>query len=149
MNHYSSPYYCLTRVFHDQNDDITENIAIFNNFLIRNGFSAEKAVHTNPLIRKEPPYQDMERKERKRLFSHTTAFASHLPIKYKTLTFCKTETDTYSSFLAKMLFSIKNFITENFEFLQSFDKQILYYDWKKRDFKFYLELVRRNISDNT
>ena len=70
----------------------------------------------------------MERKERKRLFSHTTAFASHLPIKYKTLTFCKTETDTYSSFLAKMLFSIKNFITENLEFLQSFDKQILYYN---------------------
>lgn len=127
MNHYSSPYYCLTMVFHDQNDDITENIALFNDLLIRNSFSVEKAVHTNPLIRKEPPYQDMEKKERKRLFAYTTAFASHLPIKYKTLTFSKTETDTYGSFLAKMLFSIKNFIVENLEFFQSFDKQILYF----------------------
>lgn len=128
MEHYSSPYYCLTMVFHDQDDDIKENIEVFNDLLIRNGFPVDKAVHTNPLIRKEAPYQDMERRDRKKLFSYTTAFASHLQIKYKTLVFSKTKTDTYSTFLTQMLFSVKNFISDNLEFFQSFDKQILYYD---------------------
>lgn len=44
MDHYSSPYYCLTMVFHDQDDDITENIALFNDLLIRNGFSVSSKI---------------------------------------------------------------------------------------------------------
>ena len=144
MEHYSSPYYCMTMVFHNQNDDITENIELFDNLLLQSGFSVEKAIHTNPLIRKEAPYQDMERRNRKKLFAYATAFTSHLPISYKTLTFNKTETDTYGSLLTKMLFAIKNFITENLAFFQSFDKQILYYDRGQKEIS---NLLRDSFSE--
>lgn len=94
MGKYSSPFYCLTMIFHDQSEIIAGLINHFDEILIQNGFSTTRAVHTNPLIRREEPHQDISIEERKRLFSIFTAFASHLPIKYKTFIFDKGRTDT-------------------------------------------------------
>lgn len=128
MEHYSNPFYCITLVFHNQDIDISNAIAIFDSFLESSGFSPKKAVHASPLIRKELPYQEIEKKERKRLFSNMTAFTSHLPIKYKTFIFDKRQTDSDKTFLAKMLYEVRGFIKENLAFFQSFDSQTIYYD---------------------
>ena len=68
MNHYSSPYYCLTRVFHDQNDDITENIALFNNLLIRNGFYAKKSSSYKSSYQKRASISGYGEKGKKKTF---------------------------------------------------------------------------------
>ncbi len=51
------PYYIITMVFHDQSNDISSNITKLNNALRQIGYGDEQAVHTEPLIRREPPYQ--------------------------------------------------------------------------------------------
>ena len=52
-----APYYIITMVFHDQSNDISSNINILNNALRQIGYGDEQAVHTEPLICREPPYQ--------------------------------------------------------------------------------------------
>ena len=132
MEHYSNPFYCLTLVFQDQDIDISSDIVLFNSILESTGFQSERAVHASPLIRKEFPYQEIEKRERKRLFSKMTAFVSHLPIRYKTFFFDKKQTDSDKTFLAKMLNEVREFIKENLSFFHSFDSQIIYYDRGQR-----------------
>ena len=52
-----APYYIITMVFHDQSNDISSNITMLNRALRQIGYGDEQAVHTEPLIRREPPYQ--------------------------------------------------------------------------------------------
>ena len=47
----SNPIYCLTLVFHDQNDCIDDQIDYFEKGLVSLGQDPRKAVHTSPLIR--------------------------------------------------------------------------------------------------
>ncbi|MBQ9511878.1 MAG: DUF3800 domain-containing protein, partial [Lachnospiraceae bacterium] len=61
-----SPYYVLTMVFHDQGVDITSQLRILNDALQKRGFE-NSAVHTEPLIRREPPYQNLVPDERRAL----------------------------------------------------------------------------------
>ena len=103
MEHYSNPFYCLTLVFHDQDIDISGDIVLFNSILESTGFQPERAVHASPLIRKEFPYQEIEKRERKRLFSNMTAFVSHLPIRYKTFFFEKSRLIQIRRFLPRCL----------------------------------------------
>ena len=50
-----SPYYAVTMVFHDQDIDISRQIAILNDNLKNLGYE-NIAVHTEPLIRREEIY---------------------------------------------------------------------------------------------
>jgi hypothetical protein len=47
-NHHS-PYYIITMVFHNQNNDITEHIKKFNCELAFLGFESEHCVHNGPI----------------------------------------------------------------------------------------------------
>ena len=64
-----APYYIITMVFHNQSNDISPNISILNNALKQIGYGGEQAVHTEPLIRREPPYQYFQPNERRAIFS--------------------------------------------------------------------------------
>ena len=47
---YHSPYYIITMVFHNQNDDIAQDIQKFNNELTLLGFDSQHCVHNVPLF---------------------------------------------------------------------------------------------------
>ena len=128
MKRYKNPLYCLTLVFHDQDNDIRMTINDFDALLRQRGYSTEKAIHTTPLIRKEPPYSDLGKFERKALFRMTASFINRLPIRYMTFTFDKSESDTYRSLLYKMARTLDSFIEEHLAFFHGFDRLILYYD---------------------
>ena len=55
-----SPYYIVSMIFHNQNNDITESIKKFNYELTLLGFDQEHCVHNGPIIRRESPYQNMK-----------------------------------------------------------------------------------------
>ena len=128
MERYSNPFYCITLVFHNQAESIDKTIEDFDNLLSARGYDYRKAIHTSPLIRKEPPYAEMEKYERKSLFRMTSSFVLRLPIKYKTFIFNKIETDSYKTFLIKMTSEIETFINDNLDYFQSFERIELFYD---------------------
>ena len=59
-----SPYYIITMVFHDQDDDITQYIKALDSELDNLGFG-NMAVHTEPLIRREEVYSRLWPNERR------------------------------------------------------------------------------------
>lgn len=52
-----APYYIITMVLHDQTIDISTNLNTLNVALRQMGYGDEQAIHTEPLIRREKPYQ--------------------------------------------------------------------------------------------
>ena len=123
-----APYYIITMVFHDQSNDISPNINILNNALRQIGYGDEQAVHTEPLIRREPPYQYFQPNERRAIFSKLYYFTLNCDIKYKSFVFKKAEYENSFKLEARMARELSLFIRENLSFFQSFEKVILYYD---------------------
>lgn len=133
MGKYSNPFYCIILVFHNQAESIKSTIEGFDNLLTARGYDSKRAIHTSPLIRKEYPYQEMEKYERKALFRMTSSFVLRLPIRYKTFIFNKEEPDTYKTFLIKMASEIYSFIREHLDFFQSYDRIEWFYDKGQRE----------------
>lgn len=84
-----APYYIVTMVFHDQKNDISDNINFLNNSLKQIGYGDEQAIHTEPLIRREKPYQYFQPNERRAIFSKLYYFTLNCNIKYKSFIFRK------------------------------------------------------------
>ena len=78
-----APYYIVSMVFHDQSIDISPNIKQLYNSLLQIGYGDEQAIHTEPLIRRETPYQYFLPNERRSIFSKLYYFALGCDIKYK------------------------------------------------------------------
>ncbi len=115
-------------VFHNQSNDISPNISILNNALKQIGYGGEQAVHTEPLIRREPPYQYFQPNERRAIFSKLYYFTLNCDIKYKSFVFRKAEYENSFKLEARMARDLSRFIKENLEYFQSFERVILYYD---------------------
>ena len=123
-----NPYYIVTMVFHNQAAEIDEEIAVLNRNLEILKYGNNQAVHTEPLIRREYPYEAYLPNERRAIFSKLFYFALHCDIKYKSFIFYKSEYENQFKLEAKMAREISQFIRNNLEFFQGFDDVILYYD---------------------
>lgn len=125
---YHSPYYIVTMIFHNQNNDITEPIKKFNHELMLLGFEQEHCVHNGPIIRREAPYQNLDIKERRRIFNKMVAFARQLDISFKCFHIEKKHiTDTIEAF-GKLSKQLSLFIRENYNYFLSFDIIKVYQD---------------------
>ncbi len=122
------PYYIVTVVFHNQDIDISSDIIALNNALGQIGYGEEQAVHTEPLIRREKPYQYFRPNERRAIFSKLFYFTLNCDIKYKTFVYRKNEFEDIFKLEARMARDLSQFIRENLSFFQGFKKIILYYD---------------------
>lgn len=123
-----APYYIVTMVFHDQNADITENLYKLDNSLKQMGYGDGQAIHTEPLIRREKPYQYFLPNERRAIFSKLYYFTLNCDIKYKSFIFYKSEYENNFKLEARMARDISEFIIANLSYFQGYDKVILYYD---------------------
>lgn len=68
-----SPYYIVTLLFHDQSDDITENITRLKQWLLDASINDEY-IHTHPIIRKEDPYHNLSIDERRKILNKMLRF---------------------------------------------------------------------------
>lgn len=123
-----APYYIITMLLHDQSIDISQNIHRLDEALNNIGYGNEQAIHTEPLIRREKPYQYFKPNERRAIFTKLYFFTIGCNIKYKSFIYKKNEFDNIFKLEAKMARDLSQFIKDNIVFFQSFDNIILYYD---------------------
>ncbi|MBR3684029.1 MAG: DUF3800 domain-containing protein [Lachnospiraceae bacterium] len=123
-----SPYYIITLVFHNQNDDISEDIKKFNNELVLLGFSPQHCVHNGPIIRREPPYKHLDIRERRRIFNKMISFTRQLNISFKCFHIEKKHITNTIEAIGKLSKQLSSFIHEHYEQFLSYDKIKIYYD---------------------
>ena len=136
-----APYYIVTMVFHDQSIDISPNIKRLDEALLHIGYGGGQAVHTEPLIRREKPYQFFQPNERRSIFSKLYYFTLGCEIRYKSFIFHKNEFKKNSKLEARMARDMSFFIRDNLYFFQKYDKIILYYDNGQHELSKILNIV--------
>lgn len=122
-----SPYYLVAMVLHNQNIDISGNIASFETHLTNLGYP-QHAVHTGPLIRRESVYSEDLMENRKRLFNALFNFTRKLDIQYACAKIKKSECTDVISMTARLSKEIAGILRSNETFWNGFDKVIIYYD---------------------
>ena len=127
LNDMHSPYYIVTMVFHNQDVDLSDVISQLDRRLENLDYK-EYAVHTEPLIRREYPYQHFTPNERRAIFTKLYYFAVKSDITYKTFVFYKSDYNNIFKMEARIARDISQFIRNNLEFFQDFENVILYYD---------------------
>lgn len=76
-------YYIITLVFHEQENDISNELNKLDKALAELK-CPQGAVHTEPLIRREAPYEAFTPNERRAIFTKLFFFAKNCNISYKT-----------------------------------------------------------------
>ncbi len=127
VNSKHSPYYILTMVFHDQSVDISKQIEQLNNNLRSMGYD-NVAVHTEPLIRREEIYENVDPNERRALFTKLYYFVMHCDVRYKTFLYEKKEFEDDMKLEGRMAKDFALFLRNHLEFFLGFEKVIIYYD---------------------
>ena len=124
---FHSPYYFVTMVLHDQDDDIGENIAGMEQRASNLGFP-NHAIHTGPLIRRENVYELEKMEDRKHLFNVLFYFTIHLPIRYFAVRVRKSECQDDVQQTAKLSKEISMQLQAHGDFWRAFDQINIYYD---------------------
>ena len=143
LSNRQNPTYCLTMVFHNQDDDISTEISVLDEKLENIGWN-ETFIHTMPLIRQDEPYAAFLREERIKIFTTFAAFVSALPIGYKTFFVTKTFYQNESQMEEAFVHQISSFINDKLEYFQHFDKIIIYYDRGQKIINSYLHSVAKS-----
>lgn len=138
-----SPFYIFTLVFHDQSIDINHDIKQLDQHLDEKKFKYH-AIHTAPLIRKEPPYQNYSIEDRKVLFNQMYHFTRQTNIQYKSFCYVKKNYEHKDKLISTMARDLSSFLRENLPYYYSFDKIKIYYDNGQNEISNIL-----NISFNT
>ena len=122
-----SKYYLLTLVLHEQSDDISQIINLYENDLHAKRLP-NIPLHTSPLMYSKDVYAGMDIQDRKRLLQAFFTMLQHMPIKYHAFAYKKSELHDRTALEARMKRDVVNFIFDNLEYLQKFDKVKVYYD---------------------
>jgi hypothetical protein len=122
-----APFYLLTLVFHNQEDDISEQVIDLDDALVQAGFTVH-AIHTAPLIRREGYYYSFGVEERRSIFKKLYYFARKAQFSYKTFAFRKKEAGFGSELVLNMSKELGLFIRNNLEHFCSFERIVIYYD---------------------
>ncbi|WP_034442301.1 DUF3800 domain-containing protein [Butyrivibrio sp. AE2032] len=122
-----SPFYIVSMVFHDQNADISEDVSILDRHIRELGFPPH-AVHIGPLIRRESIYINYDENARARLLNAMYHFTRRLDIHYICPYVDKAKCSDFITLNSVLSRAISEKLNENKEYLNSFEKMIIYYD---------------------
>ena len=112
-NEDSSRFYLICFVLHDQAIDISPLVANLESDLSARSLGAGHCVHTGPLIRREIPYSQMQREERKAIFRKMMAFVRKADICYKCFRIDKHFDDSDTAVHDELLQSVTRFLLDN------------------------------------
>lgn len=127
LNDKGKTYYIVTLVLHDQTCDINDELQKLDRALLETG-CPHGAVHTEPLIRREAPYEGLTPNERRAIFTKLYFFAKKCGIAYKSFIFEKRMFKDEMKLEARIARDISLFIRNHLAFFQGFDEVVLYYD---------------------
>lgn len=123
-----TPYYLVAMVLHDQSVDISEAIARLDKHIRELGFPPH-AIHVGPIIRRESIYEQFEDLEkRKALLNSLYHFTRQLDIHYLCPVIKKSECKDFIQLNSRLSREIATQLRRNEDYLNLFDKLIVYYD---------------------
>ena len=124
---YHSPYYIITMVFHNQQENVLPAISRLNQELSYLNLD-NLCIHTGPIIRKEEIYVNMSVDERRRIFNKMVAFIRQIDIRYKCFCIEKKHISDVVEATGKLSRQISEFIHGHYEYFLVFDDVKIYYD---------------------
>lgn len=143
----SSPYYLVTLIFHNQADDIYKPISMLEDSLefcnLKHSY-----IHTGPLIRREPPYNNMTIDERRQLIYKMRTFFLHAPILHTTIKINRRQANDKFVLTSQLSKSLRAYIDKHFEYFSSFEKIIVYYDNGQQELNLVLNTIFSFIFSN-
>ena len=128
-----APYYMVSLVLHEQQIDISEDIATLNRHIQEIGFPIH-AVHTGPIIRRESfYYENRDFSERLQLLNTMYHFTRKLDIHYLCPFVNKAECHDPLDLYSKLSRELSVKLREQMNYLNSFDRIIIYYDYGQHE----------------
>lgn len=124
---YRSPYYLISLVFHDQDNDITDDLSKLNERFAYMGLE-NFCVHAGPIIRMENEHKNNDIEERKKILKTMMAFIRHLNIKSYTVYIEKKHISDEVEAVGQLSKQLSRFMREHLDFFYSFDLIKVYYD---------------------
>ena len=121
------PYYILSFVFHNQDDDIFSELKLFEDNITKLGFNI-KSLHAGPIIRREEEYKNVDREDRKRIFKVMMSFFRKSPLLCKSIYIEKKHMEDDVEIVDRLSTELKRFLQDHLEFFQGFDVVKVYYD---------------------
>lgn len=127
-----SPYYVIALVLHDQGINLSNAIKVLDSELEKLNVQ-DFCIHTEPLIRKEESYRNMDASERRTILTKLFYFATKIDIKFMTFVY---EKKSFKESLQKDSLKLESkivkdmnlFIQCNKDYFERYNKVILYYD---------------------
>lgn len=120
-------YYLVTFVFHDQNNNIDQQVSKLEESVRMSGFDVEY-IHTGPLIRREEVFAKYSIDERRKLIYKMLNFVNGCPIPYMTVVVDRKEATDKIALSGKLAKAINEAFSKHSEFFVNFDRVIVYYD---------------------
>lgn len=120
-------YYLVTFVFHNQDDNIEQQVSKLEESVRIAGFDVEY-IHTGPVIRREEIFGRYTIDERRKLLYKMLNFVNSCPISYLTVVVDRKEATDKIALSGKLAKAINISMSQHQDFFGSFDKIIVYYD---------------------
>jgi len=124
----TSPYYLLCMVFHNQADDISEEVEHLADALEGIGLSRNHTVHAGPLIRREDEYEKMPRQLRIGIFRRMMIFFQRVCFRYRCFKIFKPYNSRENAIHDVILQDIVDFLVSHREDFNPCDCIKVYYD---------------------
>lgn len=122
-----SKYYGITLVFHDQSESIQPAVDRFDRALEERNLP-KLTMHAGPLLNGHDPFEDMDVKRRKALLMTFFVMLQHIPVRYTTLMYRRSEFESQESLAARLRRDVINLLFDNLSLMQSFDRVKVFYD---------------------
>ena len=122
-----SKYYGITLVFHNQAESIRPAADRFARAREARGLP-NLTMHAGPRLNGHGSFENMDVSQRKALLTTFFVMLQHMPIKYATLMYRRSEFETQESLAARLRRDLVNLLFDNLDWLQAFDRVKVYYD---------------------
>lgn len=133
-------YYLVTFVFHNQDNNIDQQVAKLEESIKISGFDVEY-IHTGPVIRREEVFGRYSIDERRKLLYKMLNFVNACPISYLTVVVDRKEAIDKVALSGKLAKAINMAISVHQDFFTKFDKIIVYYDNGQHELSVILNAV--------
>ena len=117
----------MTFVFHNQNDNIEQQVSKLEESVRTAGFDVEY-IHTGPVIRREEVFARYTIDERRKLLYKMLYFVNSCPISYLTVVVDRKEATDKIALSGKLSKVINTSMSQHQDFFGSYEKIIVYYD---------------------
>lgn len=109
-----SKFYLLTLVFHDQSDDLSHTISLYEQSLASQGLP-DVPFHFNPLLRANEGYWNLDASQRSKLLMSFSTFAQHSPFSYHVLAYRKGRYESTDALARAMKRDLTEFLFDNLD----------------------------------